>query len=254
MWTPATGMIGLGIPAGQSGSRAYTVSADGATVIGISWGTLVQGFVWTAADGMVLLPPLPGDSVTKPQAVSSDGKIIVGRSGNRPVIWRNGADPELLAELAQLERPDHIWVSAIRRNGDRLFGMYLENPFVWDKDSGFMYLQDLLAQLNVVPAVSWFQFAPFVSEDGLSVTGYVQIFSDPAAGRGYSYLARLIPILKGDLNDDDKVDLGDLVLMMRFVLKLQDPTEAQMAAGDINTDQQLDLGDALLLAQQVLSP
>jgi probable HAF family extracellular repeat protein len=75
-------------------SRAYAVSADGATVVGEyngAGGTL--GFIWTQANGMVNLGNL-GTNYTIAYGISGDGNVVVGQSYNgaytRAFRWTQG--------------------------------------------------------------------------------------------------------------------------------------------------------------------
>ncbi|MFG0292674.1 MAG: hypothetical protein ACF8MJ_05920 [Phycisphaerales bacterium JB050] len=114
-----------------SRSNAYDISADGSTVVGLSWdGCDGRGFIWTQADGMLELEPLANGG-NRASVVSSDGSVIAGfAQGNfsrTPAVWDaetrqgtllgpNGAD-------AQGE------VLGISNDGSILVGtVYLEAP------------------------------------------------------------------------------------------------------------------------------
>lgn len=76
IWTPSSGMTGLGILPGTVFSQANAISADGRVVVGLSG---EHAFRWTASGGMQLLSALPNgldDAVAR--AVSHDGSVIVG--------------------------------------------------------------------------------------------------------------------------------------------------------------------------------
>ncbi len=74
---------GLGdLPGGSFESWAYGVSADGSTVVGVSYSAQgSEAFRWTEATGMLGLGDLPGDGfISEARGVSADGSVVVGRS------------------------------------------------------------------------------------------------------------------------------------------------------------------------------
>jgi len=85
---------GLGdLPGGLVSSSAYSLSADGSTVVGQSESTGgSEGFVWRVGTGMVGLGDLPdGDYYSLGTDVSADGSVVVGESrgtsGTEAVRW-----------------------------------------------------------------------------------------------------------------------------------------------------------------------
>jgi hypothetical protein len=70
--------VGLGFLPGGNGSEAFSVTPDGAVVVGASG----EAFRWTEPTGMVGLGVLPGDHLSLAHDVSSDGAVIVGTSYN----------------------------------------------------------------------------------------------------------------------------------------------------------------------------
>jgi len=100
-WTNEEGMVGLGFLSGSgghaSGSYAYGVSADGATIVGESDTAhfRTEAFRWTRETGMVGLGDLPGGSISSSaRAISADGSTIVGSSssafGYEAFRWTGG--------------------------------------------------------------------------------------------------------------------------------------------------------------------
>ena len=96
-WTEATGWQSLGhLPnAGSCPSRSdsYEVSADGNTVVGLSWdGCSGRGFVWTQDTGMLELQNL-GNGNNRASVISGDGTIIGGFAqgsfSRTPAVWSN---------------------------------------------------------------------------------------------------------------------------------------------------------------------
>jgi probable HAF family extracellular repeat protein len=95
IWTAPTGMIGLGTLHGDQtpqslDSFANGVSADGSTVVGLSYGEgYADAFVWTAAAGMIPLGMLPGAPYFESAAtgVSGDGSTVVGVTVGQAFVW-----------------------------------------------------------------------------------------------------------------------------------------------------------------------
>jgi probable HAF family extracellular repeat protein len=79
---------GLGkLAADDTGSGARAVSADGSTIVGVSYAQNEYGviyrktpFRWTTDTGMDSLGPLPGGTRAQANDVSGDGSVIVGRT------------------------------------------------------------------------------------------------------------------------------------------------------------------------------
>ncbi len=103
-WTAAGGWQNLGqLPnagACPSRSNSYEISADGSTVVGLSWdGCSGRGFVWTDGTGMLELENL-GNGSNRASVVSADGTIIGGFAqgsfSRTPAVWSNDTSGELL--------------------------------------------------------------------------------------------------------------------------------------------------------------
>ncbi len=103
-WTAANGWQSLGhldnAGACPSRSDSYEISADGSTVVGLSWdGCSGRGFVWTEATGMLELRNLANGN-NRASVISADGTIIGGFAqgsfSRTPAIWSNDTTGELL--------------------------------------------------------------------------------------------------------------------------------------------------------------
>lgn len=84
-----------GAPSGCGGgtSTAYDISADGSTIVGLSWANgacLGRAFRWTEAGGIEELEVL-GNDRNRASAISDDGTLIggfaQGNSGRTPAVW-----------------------------------------------------------------------------------------------------------------------------------------------------------------------
>ena len=61
------------------------------------------------------------------------------------------------------------------------------------------------------------------------------------------------PIVQGDLNFDSNVDVLDVVLLVNFVLEVNEPTGLEFAAADINSDGILNVLDIVQVVNLILS-
>ncbi len=57
----------------------------------------------------------------------------------------------------------------------------------------------------------------------------------------------------GDINNDSEVNVLDIVLIVNFILMIDQPTEAEFYAGDINSDGQLNVLDVVAIVQMILN-
>jgi hypothetical protein len=65
--------------------------------------------------------------------------------------------------------------------------------------------------------------------------------------------ANAVPLKKGDLNGNGKVDVQDATLSLRLTVGLMSPTEDQKASGDVNGDGKLDLQDTIAILKAAAS-
>lgn len=150
VWTPDTGMVGLGdLPGGGFTSIATGVSADGSTIVGSGesasgW----EAFVWTSDSGMMGLGDLAGGSFrSSASGVSADGSIVVGTStgtlGDEAFLWT--ADDGMIG-LGGLGGASGA--SAISADGSTVVGTAVSTSgieaFVWTSGSGMVGLGDLV--------------------------------------------------------------------------------------------------------------
>ena len=79
LWTPETGMVGLGSLSVPFQSEAAGLSSDGRVVVGYSFRRGYEPFRWTAESGMEGLGDLPGGSILGDAlGVNADGSVVVG--------------------------------------------------------------------------------------------------------------------------------------------------------------------------------
>lgn len=86
-WTQAGGIVDLGLLAGappDAYGEAYSVSADGTTIVGYAGpSSNRQAFRWTAGGGMTALET----NFSVGRAASSDGTVVAGNFGANPFVW-----------------------------------------------------------------------------------------------------------------------------------------------------------------------
>lgn len=127
-WTAATGMVDLGKPPGASGSEVWSVSADGAVVVGDSplAGDIVP-IIWDESQGMrnlvdVLIelgvgPAIAGWNLEQATAVSADGLTVSG--------WGYNPAGDEEAWVAHLGQPSLIEIPTVSNAALALFGALL---------------------------------------------------------------------------------------------------------------------------------
>jgi hypothetical protein len=59
-------------------------------------------------------------------------------------------------------------------------------------------------------------------------------------------------VISGDINFDATVNIQDVILLVNFVLGIDDPDDAQFSAGDINEDVILNIQDIIATINIIL--
>ena len=155
-------------------SEAADVSADGARVVGASFGSAgIEAFLWDPVSGMQGLGDLSGGAFNSAaRAISTDGSIIVGSSrsgsGFEPFIWdaTNG-----MRGLGQLPGKTATVGQDASGDGSIVTGYgYIEatgnefEAFVWDAGNGMRGLGDLSGGI-------FHSGAEAISADGSTIVG-----------------------------------------------------------------------------------
>ena len=124
IWTEDDGWQSLGwLPNAlqcPSLSNAFDISADGTTVVGLSWsGCNGRGFLWTEATGMQELEVLANGG-NRATAIAKDGSLIVGfaagSAGRTPASWT----PDLSGEIIDINLQGEVL--AVSADGSVRFG------------------------------------------------------------------------------------------------------------------------------------
>jgi uncharacterized membrane protein len=161
-------MVDLGQIGGATQGGASAVSADGATVVGISGLTGTIPFRWTQVGGMQLLAPSAfqdvGGSLNGVSDISGDGAVAVGSAsvpgGQWPYRWTAAT-----GKTALLPVPVYTVTNTISGDGNVIVG-YTSDGYAarYTDATGLTLLTDLL------PARG--SFAQAVSHDGQTIAGY----------------------------------------------------------------------------------
>lgn len=147
----AQSLTWLGTLSGYSGSQAFSVSANGAVVVGESSGGGLRAFRWTRLTGMYDLGTL-GGSWAVARDTSSDGSVVVGSSlrvagssrGERAFRWRLGVGMQDLGTLGG----DSSWAAGVSANGWVVVGASTtqggySRAFRWTPQTGMVDLGTL---------------------------------------------------------------------------------------------------------------
>ena len=175
VWTPETGMVGLGGPHGISSVPSAVASGNG-LIVGISETTGgIKPFRWTPQSGLQPLPNMPPRLRAEVYGVSSDGSVLVGRA------WLTGIERTRgwayrwteTDGFMNLEPPrgDDYYVgstaTALSADGRVVVGDSVFNgtrqAFRWTKESG-------MVALGTLPGETYSE-ARALSGDGLVVVG-----------------------------------------------------------------------------------
>ncbi len=179
-------------------SWAYGVSADGCTVVGISYNSNTRknsAFRWTPQTGIQPLGTLGGDE-SGAFAVSWDGRVIVGwartSSGSvRAFRWEDGT----MFSLGTLPGGSTSSATAVSANGDIVAGWAINSAgwgraFIWRRETGMI---DLGVPSGALESYAW----------GISPDGSVVV------GRAYYNTAQQFPRAFRS-TEEGLVDLGTL--------------------------------------------
>ena len=172
IWTAADGWTSLGwLPNAlncPSRSNAYDISADGTTVIGLSWdGCSGRGFKWTAANGMEELEVL-GFAGNRASAISDDGSTIGGfangTSGRTPAFWSAGDNTGQVVNINAQGEVYGFNSDGSKSVGSAFFSGTTLTGFIRESTGALTNLGSLDS--------NWASNAWDISEDGKTVPGF----------------------------------------------------------------------------------
>lgn len=184
-WTPHGG---LGVMLDGTVGAGFGMSADGSTVVGLSWADTSGGNAFQAHavahrtdEGLIDLGSLFADRSTRANAASADGSVVVGwQDFNGPwksAVWRKdpegGYFPNTYLLIDPEGDPDDEFnqlgeCGAVSADGTWIGGhgdyANADNPWVWSEATGVI-------NLGVLPE-SGMAFVSGMSGDGSTVVGW----------------------------------------------------------------------------------
>ena len=57
----------------------------------------------------------------------------------------------------------------------------------------------------------------------------------------------------GDVNDDNSINIFDIIIVVEFILEIEDPSDQEFLLSDVNADQSIDVLDILMIIDIILS-
>jgi len=89
-------------------------------------------------------------------------------------------------------------------------------------------------------------------EEGL-YEGYLRLVTSGGnAGVAVSMVVSGSTSLPGDINGDEAVNIQDIILLINFILDVDEPDAAQFSAADMNNDGTLNIQDVILIINDIL--
>lgn len=170
---------GLGdLPGGSYYSRAYAVSADGSTIVGISKSTasdpFSEAFSWAKESGMVGLGDFPGGDLFSSIAtgVSANGSVVVGSgrsaSGPEAFCWTSGAGMTGLGDLPG--GPFLSMAHSVSADGSVIVGR-ASSDAGYGMEEAFRWENGVMVGLGGLSGTDWRSYAYDVSADGTVIVG-----------------------------------------------------------------------------------
>ena len=158
LWSAATGIQWLDVPADATTSWAYAISGDGSTAVGwITRDGLRHPAMWdTATRGYSLLPVTSGFAEGSAYTVSFDGSVVAGLNNTgtqtqQAVYWEDGGSPVAIPALPSGTRNaawsmtgDGKWITGQTLSAD---GSFAEG-FLYHRDHGTLNLADYMLRMH----------------------------------------------------------------------------------------------------------
>ncbi len=172
---------------------------------------------------------------------STSGKVIIAGSGysNPPVYisynhgesfvpFNEGLPSTLVLELAGT--PDDEYFFAATEIGPYV---YISEEGAWTDLSGISAPDQTYWSVEYIPELNTARFGTY--------------------GRGiWDFIIDDSVNITGDINFDETVNIQDVILLVNFVLGIDDPDDSQFSAGDINEDDILNIQDIIATINIIL--
>ncbi len=236
IWRPGIGYTILGdLPGGER--YAFPTAINNAGTVcgrGTDADNVMRAFIWDAVNGLRAMPTMPnGARASTATGINNLGQIVGSCYESVPFgyLW----DPA--AGYSRLEFGpdfDQLEPLAINDRTEIIGGGYTGTsffPWVFAPRHGYRYLNE-----HIDPCVG--PINRLIAYD-INNVGQILCYSrEGTMGSEFGYL--LTPYVKGDLNEDDAVDLADLVILLSNFGRSGD---ADYSAGDLDCDADVDLQD-----------
>jgi uncharacterized membrane protein len=209
VWTPTTGIRGIGFLPGGNISQAVAVSGDGKVIVGDANnapGANTLAVRSTPQGGLVSLGDLPGgteDGIAND--VNFDGSVIIGRShsesGHEGFRWTAATGMQPLGDLPggmfvstpQDLTDDGSTIVGYSHTGITVPGTVGEEAFIWDPQHGMRNLMEFLETDFGLDLTPWtLTRANAISADGSVIVGdglfngarrgWVAVLPEPTTG------------------------------------------------------------------------
>jgi len=187
LWSPGSGMQGLGTP-GFTGSEAFGINSSG-QVVGYSDsnGGIRRAFLWSPGPGMQDLGALPGGTSSVASGINDIGQVVGYSDSNggirRAFLWSPGSGMQDLGTLPGFTESEAFGINGSGQVVGQSYASGLSSQaFLWSSVSG---MQSLSALVHFILTRSgmvddWGQIIPSAINDAGQIVGWGQSIS----GRG----------------------------------------------------------------------
>ena len=149
---------------------------------------------------------------------------------------------------------------SLKPNADVIDNIYVSNQFTeyieisWDsvQDVNFYNLFRDSFLLNVIPAGSDLVYVDQFVDQNTSYEYCIEANNECGASSWTCDLGQLAIADQGDINIDGSIDVLDIVLVVNYILEIQEFDEVQLLLSDLNNDQLINILDIVLLANFIL--
>ena len=177
-------------------------------------------------------------------------------------IGKSGDTSNLLLNTKQL-KSKNIEFKKINRGGDITFhgsGQVVGYPIL-DLDNFFTDIGQYLRTLEevIISAIGFFGLKGYRinGETGVWVKDKLNsdkiIVSDRQSGLYVVDFTLDNSYELGDVNDDNSINIFDIIIVVEFILDIEDPSEQEFLLSDVNADLSIDVFDILMIIDIILS-
>jgi hypothetical protein len=186
-WSPAAGLVPIGLLAGFDQGKVTDSSADGSLAVGwarSSGGGEASGFSWTPSGGIMPIDALRRHLAATPAGVTPSGSAIVGDYVDDPDTDRGAfrLEGSNWLDLPKLPSSNRCAAGGMSDDGTVIVGgcSPLESPF---ESRAFIWTEPSAVTAPLVPNTTADHYASYVSPDGTAVLGGI-VDAPPDGGPG----------------------------------------------------------------------